>query len=108
MAMAWSLMIIGFIAVPATMAVWWRDVIREATFQGYHANPVVQLGMRYGMALFIASEVMFFVWRSSGHSFASSLYPSRGRMAAQGHPPLRPVRIPVSQHPDPPLIRARR
>ena len=25
-------MIIGFIAVPLTMAVWWRDVIREATF----------------------------------------------------------------------------
>ena len=41
------------------MAVWWRDVIREATFQGFH-TPVVQLGLRYGMALFIASEVMFF------------------------------------------------
>ncbi|MEX2616871.1 MAG: cytochrome c oxidase subunit 3 [Alphaproteobacteria bacterium] len=38
---------------------WWRDVIREAEFEGYH-KPVVQLGMRYGMALFICSEVMFF------------------------------------------------
>src|SRR5271170_3073387 len=55
----WTLLIIGVIAVLGTMAVWWRDVIREATFEGYH-NPVVQLGMRYGMALFIASEVMFF------------------------------------------------
>ena len=53
-------MIIGFIAVALMMAMWWRDVIREATFQGHH-TPVVQLGMRYGMALFIASEVMFFV-----------------------------------------------
>src|SRR5690348_8970165 len=44
-------MIIGFIAVLGTMAVWWRDVIREATFQGHH-TPVVQLGLRYGMALF--------------------------------------------------------
>ena len=40
----WTLLIIGAIAVLATMAVWWRDVIREATFQGYH-TPVVQLGM---------------------------------------------------------------
>lgn len=38
---------------------WWRDVIREAEFEGHH-KPVVQLGMRYGMALFICSEVMFF------------------------------------------------
>src|SRR5271169_5906816 len=55
----WTLLIIGIVSVLAIMAVWWRDVIREATFQGYH-TPVVQIGMRYGMALFIASEVMFF------------------------------------------------
>src|ERR1700724_2155818 len=55
----WALMAIGLICVLGTMAVWWRDVIREATFQGFH-TPVVQLGLRYGMALFIASEVMFF------------------------------------------------
>src|SRR5262249_6121319 len=55
-----ALLIIGFVLVLGTMAVWWRDVIREATFQGHH-TPIVQLGMRYGMALFIASEVMFFV-----------------------------------------------
>jgi cytochrome c oxidase subunit III len=30
----WTLLIIGTLAVLATMAVWWRDVIREATFQG--------------------------------------------------------------------------
>src|SRR5438874_637035 len=72
----WTLLIIGAIAVLATMAVWWRDVVREATFQGYH-TPVVQLGLRYGMALFIASEVMFFAaffWAF----FASSLFPVGG------------------------------
>ncbi|MCG8546833.1 MAG: cytochrome c oxidase subunit 3 [Alphaproteobacteria bacterium] len=56
-----------------TMWLWWRDVIREATVEGHH-TPVVQLGMRYGMVLFIASEVMFFVaffWAF----FNSSLYP---------------------------------
>ena len=38
---------------------WWRDVTREGTFEGHHTN-IVQLGLRYGMLLFIASEVMFF------------------------------------------------
>ena len=51
--------IIGGLLLALTMVYWWRDVIREATFEGYH-NPVVQIGMRFGMALFIASEVMFF------------------------------------------------
>ena len=39
---------------------WWRDVIREAEYQGDHTR-VVQISHRYGMILFIASEVMFFV-----------------------------------------------
>src|SRR5688500_11484257 len=56
---SWTLLPIAALGVLAIMAVWWRDVIREATFEGYH-TPVVQIGLRYGMALFIASEVMFF------------------------------------------------
>ena len=42
-----------------TMAGWWREVTKEAN-QGDH-TPVVSIGLRYGMVLFIASEVMFFV-----------------------------------------------
>jgi cytochrome c oxidase subunit 3 len=49
---------IGVVLVLVTMAVWWRDVIKEA-HAGFH-TAIVQLGLRYGMALFIASEVMFF------------------------------------------------
>jgi cytochrome c oxidase subunit 3 len=67
------LMIVGFVAVLAMMAAWWRDVIKEATYQGLH-TPIVQIGLRYGMALFIASEVMFFAaffWAF----FDSSLFP---------------------------------
>ena len=63
----------GILLIAATMVFWWRDVIREATFQGHH-TPVVQLGLRYGMFLFIASEVMFFAaffWAF----FDSSLFP---------------------------------
>ena len=51
--------ILGLIAVSAVFWFWWADVIREA-HAGDH-TPVVQLHLRYGMVLFIASEVMFFV-----------------------------------------------
>jgi heme/copper-type cytochrome/quinol oxidase subunit 3 len=50
---------LGMAIVLATMAIWWRDVIREATYQGLHTK-AVQIGLRYGMMLFIVSEVMFF------------------------------------------------
>ena len=51
---------IGLIMCLGTMAVWWRDVIKEGEHGGHHTT-TVQLGLRYGMVLFIASEVMFFV-----------------------------------------------
>jgi len=49
----------GMALVVLTMAGWWRETTKEAN-QGDH-TPVVSLGLRYGMILFIASEVMFFV-----------------------------------------------
>ncbi|MBA2589614.1 MAG: cytochrome c oxidase subunit 3 [Alphaproteobacteria bacterium] len=52
--------LIGFTGVLYTMAGWWRDVIKESVVLGNH-TPVVKLHLRYGMLLFIASEVMFFV-----------------------------------------------
>nr|AIW06232.1 cytochrome c oxidase subunit III [Opiliones sp. MT-2014] len=39
---------------------WWRDITREATFQGLHTNKVVT-GLQWGMILFIISEVFFFI-----------------------------------------------
>jgi cytochrome c oxidase subunit 3 len=50
----------GAIGVLYTMLSWWRDVINEAEHGGFHTR-VVQISHRYGMILFIASEVMFFV-----------------------------------------------
>jgi len=49
----------GVVLLFVTVWYWWRDIIQEAEHDGHH-KPVVQLGMRYGMALFICSEVMFF------------------------------------------------
>ena len=66
-------MLAGVIGVAATMILWWKDVIHES-HTGDH-TPIVQLHLRYGMILFIASEVMFFVawfWAF----FDNSLFPS--------------------------------
>jgi cytochrome c oxidase subunit 3 len=49
----------GLAGVLYTMLGWWTQVVKEAN-QGDH-TPVVSIGLRYGMVLFIASEVMFFV-----------------------------------------------
>ena len=49
----------GLAGVLFTMLGWWADVVKEAN-RGDH-TPVVSIGLRYGMVLFIASEVMFFV-----------------------------------------------
>ncbi len=55
----WWLFWVGIAGILATMVFWWLDVIKESR-RGDH-TPVVQLGLRYGMIMFIASEVMFFV-----------------------------------------------
>nr|AEL97192.1 cytochrome c oxidase subunit 3 [Hexatrygon bickelli] len=53
------LLLMGLLLMALTLIQWWRDVIRESTFQGHHTQPV-QNGLRYGMILFITSEVLFF------------------------------------------------
>jgi heme/copper-type cytochrome/quinol oxidase subunit 3 len=55
-----TLLTISLTGVSLTMLVWWRDIVREATFEGNHTCQV-QIGLRVGMTLFILSEVMFFV-----------------------------------------------
>ena len=63
----------GLAGVLLTMFSWWRDVVHES-HAGDH-TPIVQLHLRYGMILFIASEVMFFLaWFWAFFDF--SLFPS--------------------------------
>jgi cytochrome c oxidase subunit 3 len=69
-----NLLSVGIIVTLLTMYQWWRDVAREGAFQGLHTR-MVTLGLRWGMILFIVSEVLFFVsffWAF----FHSSLAPS--------------------------------
>lgn len=84
------LLILGTLATLFTMFMWWRDVLNESRTPGLH-SPIVRIGLRYGMALFIASEVMFFVaffWayfhfalfpsHVSGSVAATAVWPPRG------------------------------
>jgi cytochrome c oxidase subunit 3 len=69
-----ALCTLGLCTILFVMTVWWRDVVREATFEGQHTSSV-QKGLRMGVILFIVSEVMFFVAFFWGF-FHSSLNPS--------------------------------
>ncbi len=66
--------LVGLAGVLVTMVAWWRDVIMES-LRGENTSTVVRLGLRYGMILFIASEVMFFAawfWAF----FGAALFPT--------------------------------
>ena len=54
-----QLCLIGLSTILYVMYMWWRDIIREATFEEQHTF-AVQRGLRLGMILFIVSEIMFF------------------------------------------------
>ena len=54
------LIILGATTTILIMYQWWRDIVRERTFQGLHSIKVIK-GLKWGMILFITSEVIFFV-----------------------------------------------
>nr|QGK86784.1 cytochrome c oxidase subunit III [Siobla xizangensis] len=87
----WSLITILLI-----MYQWWRDIVRESTYQGLHTSSVT-MGMRWGMILFITSEIFFFLsffWAF----FHSSLSPSieiGGIWPPKGIEPFNPFHIPL-------------
>nr|YP_009538083.1 cytochrome c oxidase subunit III [Limenitis cleophas]AYN60865.1 cytochrome c oxidase subunit 3 [Limenitis cleophas] len=55
-----NLIILGYIIILLSMYQWWRDICRESTFQGKHTILVTK-GLRWGMILFIISEIFFFI-----------------------------------------------
>lgn len=86
----------GLVFTFTTMGFWWRDVIREATFYGYHTKKVVE-GIKLGFILFIISEVMFFFsvfWAYFHSSLAPT--PEIGCVwPPKGFPVLNPYGIPL-------------
>lgn len=85
-------LVMGVALVLVTMVGWWRDVILESADAETYTPPV-QIGLRTGMALFITSEVMFFVaffWAF----FNASLFPEGGIWPPKDIHPLNPFDYP--------------
>nr|WOR80776.1 cytochrome c oxidase subunit 3 [Pygoluciola sp.] len=91
-----NLFYIGVMCTLLIMYQWWRDTTREGTFQGLHTLKVVK-GLRWGMILFITSEVLFFVsffWSFFHSSLSPSIeigmiWPPKGII------PFNPIQIPL-------------
>ena len=110
-AVHWWIVAPGFVLILAVMFWWWSDVIVES--RKYH-TAVVQLGLRYGMILFIASEVLFFAaffWAF----FDASLFPNSPEMPVRAEatggiwPPkgisvIAPFDLPLHEHADPAAV----
>jgi len=87
---------IGFLLILFVMFTWWRDIVREGTFEGQHTPGVVN-NLKYGMLLFIASEIMFFVaffwaffyFQLNPGIFVGDAFPP------QNYPVLNPWKIPL-------------
>jgi len=87
---------IGLFSVIGSMIFWFRDIIAEATYQGSHTF-AVQKGLTIGVALFIVSEVFFFLsifWAF----FHSSLAPTvelGGHWPAKGIEAINAFELPL-------------
>lgn len=88
--------IFGFIYFLLCIFYWFRDVIREGTFEGHHTI-AVQRGLKLGMLLFIISEVFFFLaffW-AFFHSSLSPAVEIGGIWPPKGIVPFDPYKIPL-------------
>jgi len=91
-----TLFIIRIISTSLIIFQWWRDISREGTFQGLHTN-IVSLGLRWGIILFITSEILFFFsffWAFFHRSLSPAI--ELGRLwPPQGIKPFNPFQIPL-------------
>lgn len=75
---------------------WWRDVVRESTLQGYHGKKVV-LGLKAGFILFIVSEICLFFsffW-AFFHSRLAPTFDLGGVWPPTGIAVLSPFQVPL-------------
>lgn len=102
MANPWTFFI-GLAIILYVMFGWWADTVKEA-HEGHH-TPVVSMHLRYGIIMFIASEVMFFVawfWAVFDASLfydeavqASRMAYTGGTWPPQGLEVLDPLHLPL-------------
>jgi cytochrome c oxidase subunit 3 len=90
------LFFLGICLVLLVIYLWWRDIVREGTFEGQHTS-VVQQGLRIGIILFIVSEVIFFVaffW-AFFHSSLSPVFQIGGVWPPEAIQVINPWEIPL-------------
>ena len=91
-----NLCLLGLTIILLTILQWWRDVSSEAALAGLHSS-FVELGLRYGILLFIASEVLFFssfFWAFFHRSLAPAIEVGR-RWPPAGIHPFNPLEVPL-------------
>lgn len=91
-----TLFLTGFTTTIFVMYTWWKDIVREGTYEGQHTKQVQQ-GLRWGMILFIVSEVMFFFaffW-AFFHSSLAPTFDIGGVWPPEGIEVLNPWEVPL-------------
>ena len=91
-----SLVLVRLIGLLILIYQWWRDVSREGSILGLHSQ-IVELGLRWGIVLFIVSEVFFFVsffW-AYFHSRLSPNVELGRRWPPEGIKPFNPFGVPL-------------
>jgi len=87
---------LGLVSLLLTSFQWWRDIRAEASYQGLHSG-IVELGLRWGILLFIVSEIFFFLsffWSYFHIRLAPSVDIGR-RWCPLGIQPLNPLDMPL-------------
>nr|AXS65705.1 cytochrome c oxidase subunit 3 [Curculionoidea sp. 1 KM-2017] len=91
-----NLFLLSTLSMILIMYQWWRDIVRESTYQGHHTLKVTK-NLRFGMILFITSEIFFFLgffWAF----FHASLSPNIElgmNWPPKGIVPFNPLEIPL-------------
>ena len=91
-----TLLTMGFLATLFAMILWFRDVAAEGSFLGNHTF-AVQKGLNLGVALFIVSEIFFFIsifW-AYFHSALAPTVELGAHWPPAGIDPLNPFEIPL-------------
>nr|WBV77008.1 cytochrome c oxidase subunit 3 [Phestilla sp. CUS-2023] len=90
------LMSLGVITTTLIAYLWWRDVVRESTLQGFHGKKVI-LGLKAGFILFIVSEICLFFsffW-AFFHSSLAPTFDLGGVWPPSGISVLSPFQVPL-------------
>lgn len=90
-----NLLLIRLLSIILIIYQWWRDIVRESTHQGHHTFDVT-IGLRWGIILFITSEIFFFIsffWGFFHRSLSAAIdigiiWPPKGIE------PFNPIQIP--------------